>query len=391
MERLLVIQVKRWRSATRNIYCPIMRWLLALLIALFASHPAAACSVEEGYKVPTNFELVQKAKVIVLARVKNAPSGLDEMSFDKPQVTLEPIRFLKGQAPAEHLLLLGWQVPADMSGGLRGVPTVTTLSQSHWSSGIGGCIRQFYEPGEFVVAFFEENAKAREVTGLDLFEIFEPFARVVETVDGPNDLWVRAVERYVGLLDGPPEKLNDRIKTAVAELQAIDAPEAKAMAADLEYHLERQDRAGTWSALASPLSANAGAYKQPGAILYCVAGAPPGIMFEGRAPLKAELLIDGRSFIAERAPPGAAEKTLLDPPTGKGDKSRSLYRFADVSALLAASRIGSTNAEIRADGKPVASGEPLDALLRFASHCEKLQRMPAPTEEDLRPKRAARR
>ena len=361
-----------------------MRWLLAILVAVIAIHPAAACSVEEGYKIPTNFELVQKAKVILLARVKNVPS--DASAAMKPQVTLEPVKFLKGYAPPEQLLLLGWKVPANISDGISGIPTVTTLSQPHWSSGIGGCIRQFYEPGELVVAFFEENDEARKITGSSLFEIFEPFARVVETVDGPDDVWVHAVERYASLLEGPASTLNDRIEKSVRELAAIRTPEAQAIAGDLRYHLTRQRETGIWNAFATPVSTNAGAYRQPGAMLYCLAGTGPGIIVQGQPASRAELIIDGMSFAAARASPSAAEKKVLDARAWSlidqpAPQARTVYRFADSPSVFAALRRASTTAEIRVDGNKIVSGHPLDALLRFASHCEKLLEIPTPTEQ----------
>jgi hypothetical protein len=360
-----------------------MRWLVALLVAVLAAGPAAACSVENGYEIPTNFELVQKAKVIVLARVKSVPSGVDEKTFQKPQVTLEPVKFLKGSARPNQLALLGWQAPENFSGG---IPTVTTLSQAHWSSGIGGCIRQFYEPGELVVAFFEENEKARKITGLNLFEIFDPFARVVETVDGPDDIWVRAVERYVGLLEGSAASLNERIKLAAAGLEKEGTPAAQAMAEDLKYHLTRTEPSSpVWVASSLPMVATAGQIGQTNTMLYCLPGTSPGIWTATKGPEQVELSTGGTIFAAQRQEPTKAEQKLLQL-NAEGTLPSSVYRFTNPAALLAAlPGVGGT-VQVKADGKALAEGRPLDALLRWASQCKKLQRLPALTEEDLRPK-----
>src|SRR5262245_54857553 len=145
-------------------------FLVFILLSLLSATPSGACSVEDGYKVPTNFELVRKATVIVLARVKDVPASMQPGHALEPQVTLEPVRFLKGSAPADQLGLIGWRQP----GKTFGIPTTTTLSQSHFSTGIGGCVRQFYSPGELVVAMFGPNSNPDETSRRKLFQLFEP-------------------------------------------------------------------------------------------------------------------------------------------------------------------------------------------------------------------------
>lgn len=43
--------------------------IAALVVATAFQQPANACSMVEGYKVPTTLELVEQADAIVLARV----------------------------------------------------------------------------------------------------------------------------------------------------------------------------------------------------------------------------------------------------------------------------------------------------------------------------------
>ncbi len=78
---------------------------LAFLAALLASaSPAMACSVVKGYRIPTNFQLIQQADLVVLARVGKMMGKPDPIR-DNPNLKLEPIRAIKGELPAEPLLV----------------------------------------------------------------------------------------------------------------------------------------------------------------------------------------------------------------------------------------------------------------------------------------------
>lgn len=359
-----------------------MRILIFLASLLVASWPSVACSVEEGYRVPTNFELVQKAEVIVLARVANVPEmPKAPMAEGQDQwVTLEPIRVLKGTAPSEQLRLLGWRAPENWSG----VPTSTTLWQSHFSAGLGACVRQFYQPGELVVAMFNNDPKTKTVTSSEFGQIFDPFARVVETVDRANDVSVDAVERYVAIQAGPTNKINERIGAAIADLSSKPSPAAQAVAADLQYHLTRKHPAKTWGSVASPITAAASVPGQKGATLYCIAGTPPGIMLESAGASLVELLVSGVSHIAQPAPSNAFERSLFGSrSSGPGAESegapQSLYRFVNSDKLFNDLHGAWDDVQIRRDGKTVIGGRPLDALVRWAGQCEKLQAVPVPS------------
>lgn len=366
-----------------------MRHLLLLIASVFVwAAPAAACSVEAAYQVPTNFELVQRAKLIVVARVVSVPTDFSAAmeGGKETSVAIQPMRVLKGTAPTRPLELMGWKPPS----GDHGIPTPTTLSQSHWSSGLGACIRQFYTSGELVVAMFDDgNPEIRKHTGRDLIQLFFPFARSVETVEGVDDVWVRAVEHYVALQAGPADGLDERINAAIRELESIPTAEAQAIVADLRYHLTRKDPANVWSSVAFPVASTAGVTGQKGAALYCMTGTAPGVMLEGARAEAVELVAHGSRLATKPAAPGPMERKMLGSamrtmPSGKDAPQSSLYHFSDPEALFATLRSASGKVEITADGKPLIGGPPLDALLRWASHCEKLHHLPMPTEEELR-------
>ena len=358
------------------------RLIVFLALIFLTATPSAACSVKEGYKTPTNFELVRQASVIVLARVKNAPTA-DEAGNGGmiPGVVLEPIRFLKGAAPAGELKVIGWRAPGNWSG----VPNATTLSQSHFSAGLGACVRQFYEPGELVVAMFEPNSHRDRVPDLQFVQPFNPFSREVETVDGPDDVWVHAVEKYVALQEGPSAQLDERVKAAIQELRTTHTVEAQAMAEDLDWYLSRTEKKGVWGNFSTPMSTLAVIAGYSGVGLACFAGTAPVVLIEGKAPTSVQLVVNGASFQASRTSLSAFEKQLLAPDAavGKNDQTRSLLRFENPTGLLAAAKSAVEPAEIKVDGKTHGTGRPLDALYRWASQCKKLQKLPVPTEKEM--------
>jgi len=359
-----------------------MRALVFWLIgSLLFSVPAGACSVKEDHKIPTNFELVQKAEVIVLARVKEVPPSSkagDPNGAQPGLVTLEPIRFLKGSAPSEDLGLIGWEAPKNWSG----LSTPTTLAQSHFSAGLGACIRQFYAPGELVVAMFENDPKMAEYTGRKLNQIASPWARAVETVDAPDDVWVNAVEMFLSLQKGPGGELNNRIQAKLDELSKQETPQAEAISSELQYFLTRTEPKGIWTSVALPTGTIAGVHGQPGIGLQCLEGTGPTVVIDGSSG-DVKIEAGDASFNTTRAQPTPVEAAMLNvqPLTAKPDEKppeRSLYRISEPAKLLQAFRTYGGKVKIQKNGSVVAEGAPLDALLRWSTLCQKLQAMPAP-------------
>ena len=206
------------------------RWPGVVLAAfvLAPAAPAAACSVAQGYRVPSNFELVHRADLIVLARVASGPA---EMSpSEEAQVVLEPIRALKGWLPAEPLRVQG-RVGWNREVALR--PSPTPLRAPHFSALAGACIRLHYPQGALVVAMFE-----RVPDGLR--QIGSPFARAVEDVEGEDGLWVRAVMAYAAAQTGVDEpglrNAAELLRGAYARRR--DDLAAQAMADDLQAWLD---------------------------------------------------------------------------------------------------------------------------------------------------------
>jgi hypothetical protein len=210
--------------------------LAGLLLGIFAflsATPAAACSVVRGYRVPSNFELVHRADLIVLARVASGPTSFT--ADREPRVMLAPVRTLKGLHGGGPLAVHGVI-------GSHGVPLIsapTPLRAPHFSALGGACIRTNYPEGGLVVAMFEHTPEG-------LRQIGAPFARAVEDVESEDGLWVRAVGEYLAAQRGvAPSALRaagERLRAALAARR--DDFDAQAMANDLRTWLDETEPDG---------------------------------------------------------------------------------------------------------------------------------------------------
>lgn len=200
------------------------KFLIAALPLLFAV-PAWGCTVEPGYRRPSNFELIQRADLVVLAQVESETQASRD-DWRAPNIWLRPIRAIKGTLP---------RMPLGVSGGFsfdqRPVaPHPTSLDEVHPSALWGACIRQAYAKGTLVVATFvlQPDGQYRQITA--------PFARAVEDVESEDGLWVRAATLYASLAGSMPAELAARLEVEASRLEAIkDDPAATAIAADLRF------------------------------------------------------------------------------------------------------------------------------------------------------------
>lgn len=201
-------------------------WTAALLLVL----PTAglACSPLGGYRAPTNIELLQKADLVLLARVVAGPRTDAEAWGGEPRVILRPIKVLKGAAPPE-LRVEG--ILSDGNG--RPYPfTPTGLDQVHPSALEGACIRERYAKGAMVLGMFRRK-------GGSYAQLDDPFARSVKDVEGPSAIWPRTAELYLGLLR-IPERTARRaaFRHEQQQLARSRAADAKAIAVDIGRYLK---------------------------------------------------------------------------------------------------------------------------------------------------------
>ncbi|WP_421933091.1 hypothetical protein [Phenylobacterium sp.] len=178
--------------------------LAAFFSMILAATPGIACTPVAGYRIPTNVELVQRADLIVLARVVAGPPASAPIGVpwsDPPKVILDPVEVLKGELPKEIPRLFG--VTFARNGPIRA--TVTPLTNAHPSAYAGGCVRNEYAVGTLVVAMFK-----RTPDGLKQLDF--PFARQAEDVAAPSDTWVRAVRFYVNASRGAAGEQRQRFQ-----------------------------------------------------------------------------------------------------------------------------------------------------------------------------------
>ena len=337
--------------------------LLAFLTAAFLAAPAMACSMAEGYRIPTNFELVRRAELIVLARVVSGPDAMSTSGRDD-WVTLETVRVLKGSAPAEPLRVAGtlaWD-------GIAMVSLPTPLGPSHFSAGLGMCIRLFYPRGGLLVAMFERTPEG-------LRQIADAWSRAVEDVEAPDGIWVRAVEAYVAVQQDVPDgglRAAAEARLAALRLRAGDLP-AQAIADDLQHYLdvtapggEVRRGGGRWTWLGTPDSTMAmlvGAAPNTRVALRCVQGgtALSVVAFGHPGTPQLAFVIGERRFEAEgeaRAAPGEGSETVSG-------------TIPFTPALAEALRTSPAPAGLAVDGVAFVA-TPGDVLQKFALRCAAL-------------------
>jgi hypothetical protein len=187
-----------------------------------------------GYRTLTNFELVQKADLIVVARVVDGP---DDPFGPRSFVKIEPVKVLKGTLPGDPLMLIG-----SLKWNGRTVPEMPTpLATSHFSAGMGACIRLFYPKGGLVLAMFQRtDISDKHAHPYSMTPMFEPIARTAEDVEGVDSVWVKAAEAYVSLQDGADAAgLRAAVEARRTALQARPDIASQAMAVDLTHYLDQ--------------------------------------------------------------------------------------------------------------------------------------------------------
>jgi hypothetical protein len=227
------------------------RALLVLLLGCGFSGPATACTTWIGYRVPTNFELVHQADLIVLGRIRAAPEGAPATEAPAvpreaasltagsavETVLLEPVRVLKGKRPGRPLRLNGSTVrgarPSRGLGGTPVAPVFTSLNEVNPSAMAGACVRLNYPSGGLVLVLFEQTEQGMRM-------ISAPFARAAEDVKSPDALWVRAAAAYVAMQRGvEPSRLREAAARHLRRLRSRAAdPFAQAVSADLRAYLQ---------------------------------------------------------------------------------------------------------------------------------------------------------
>ena len=307
-----------------------------------------ACRPAAGNRVPTNFELVQRADLIAIIQVDSGPEGsIPGGERADNLVRTGPMQVLKGVLPKDPLTLEGIVSRGD---GQAFESAPTPLTASHFSTAAGSCTRQYFAKGSLILAMYEKR-------GDRLRPIDAPFARSLEDVESYDSLWVRAARRYVEIQQrAPGGGLREAVMAERDGLRAQGADmEAQAVAADLDAWLDRES--GGERGLA-------GWHYDDGADLISVSTS--GMAAAGMARLTCR-----RAGTAlELTSP--AKATRLGLAIGDRIFAADKGRIAFTPEIVRLLRQSAGPFAVTADGRPVYQGRASDLFQKFALRCETL-------------------
>jgi hypothetical protein len=204
-------------------------WLAALAVS--AAPPAAACSVERGYRVPSNLELAGQAETIVVARVVDGE--LDAQNPEASTVTIRPLAAVKGPLPDGDIALRGMMLSRDVGQELGMISNPYDFQRAHPVSYIGACIRYIFPLGTTALFFLRVDHEGMWAPAAP------PVSRWAEDVPDGQAPWVQLTRAYA-IAAALPEA--DRGEYLADEREALlaraDDPVAQLMAADIARQID---------------------------------------------------------------------------------------------------------------------------------------------------------
>lgn len=199
-----------------------MRGAMLLFVCLSAlgAKRSAACSIDRSTILPTSYELVAMADLIVVAKTTTvSPGGV-------PQIFVEVVESLKGERPPP----VGTELVVD--GRVNPNAQRSARGELNKLRGGGRCYADDYALGRHYLLFFKRDAGSMNVLRV-------PLARINEEVDAQDDPWTIVVREYVRIGALPTEAARDLAFAAlITKGHAAGASRTdKAIAADVEYHV----------------------------------------------------------------------------------------------------------------------------------------------------------
>ena len=197
-----------------------MRWIWLVLSLVYAGHAGAlACSPDRDYVPPTNFELVQIADAIIIARLSMLESG--ETGFELVEVLKGP------DEPASF-----YEINPRLSRDFPSHPY--SLQSENASNGGGSCGRGAYAEGRYHLLFYSKNP----ATGV-YFQSVTIYGRDSEDLESLDAFWLKVVRKYLDIQTHytPMEQL-DQLRLLRRDL--LDdkiSPQHMSWIMDIEQHL----------------------------------------------------------------------------------------------------------------------------------------------------------
>lgn len=204
--------------------------LVALLLAcsaFLAPDPAIACTVVEGYRVPTNLELAERADLILLGI---AEREVEATGDNFGEVVVRPVELLKGDGlPAEI------RIPGSLSEDRVTASDPRDLYNPNPGALTGACVRYVFRQGMLLLLFLERGGDGR------LHLVGAPFARSAEDVPSADAPWAKAVRLYVEIAALPQAERRQALIARRDQLRArTDDPDAALLAEDIDRQLRRR-------------------------------------------------------------------------------------------------------------------------------------------------------
>lgn len=207
---------------------------LAALIVAASPLPALACTVEPGYRAPSNLELAQDAELILLGKVIDEEGGIAEEPWSDA-LLVQPLAALKGDLPAGAVKLPGMGLLPDAR--FLALSHPYDFTDAHPLSYIGGCIRYMFPLGGEVLFFLKPGqAPGSWVPSAG------PFSRWAEDVPSASAPWAALTTIYTHAAGLPAEERAAWLEGERAGLSArTDDPVAQLMAADIARQIAGPD------------------------------------------------------------------------------------------------------------------------------------------------------
>ena len=193
--------------------------LLGIFVFEFWQPRAYACSVGRDYIFPTNFELVQLADAIVIARLRTLENG--ETGF-------ELIEVLKGPRGPEAL----YKITPRLSD--KFPSHAYSLQTENISDGGGSCGRGAYAEGKLHLLFYSKNND----TGA-YFQSVGIEGRDSEDIESMDAFWLKVVRTYLDIQARytPMQQIDQLRKLRRELLEKTISPQHMSWVMDIENHL----------------------------------------------------------------------------------------------------------------------------------------------------------
>jgi len=200
--------------------------IITLIYSLFISPNAQACSPMRNWFASTNFDLVDVADAIVIAK-PTKQSHFMGWNYEN-EITFKVIKTIKGNVPpiitSQGYRLAIFAKDSDPNNIEFGRPSAFSLRSS--------CPEQVFKRREKYILFLRKSKDGSFSVGISFF------ARDIENYSGPNSLWMKTIEYYLNVQHSNARHSQLQIlKAKYDELFLSSKKKDQKLAADIEKHL----------------------------------------------------------------------------------------------------------------------------------------------------------